>query len=270
MTDDSNQTASRTSPSGDFAARQGVALVTGGSGGIGRAICRVLAERGSHVALSYHRNEESAADVARQLRTFGVQAEYERVDHSDVAASGQWVAGAAERFGGIHTVVHAAGPLVRQLHLSRVEPAVMQQHLLDEAGAFFGVIQPALPWLRASGGSVVAVTTAANHRFPVRDGLSAGPKAAIESMIRGLAAEEGRFGVRANSVGPGMLADGMAQRLQAAGDLDNAALEAARQVIPLPRFGSAVDIAEAVCFLASDRAGYISGQHLNVDGGYSV
>ena len=68
--------------------------------------------------------------------------------------------------------------------------------------------------------------------------------------------------MRANSVGPGMLTDGMAQRLRASGDLDDGALDAARANIPLRSFGSAADIAEAVCFLASDRAGYISGQHL--------
>ena len=76
--------------------------------------------------------------------------------------------------------------------------------------------------------------------------------------------------MRANTVGPGMLTDGMAQRLMASGDLDERALEAARANIPLRSFGSAADIAEAVCFLASDRAGYISGQHLAVDGGYTV
>jgi len=104
----------------------------------------------------------------------------------------------------------------------------------------------------------------------VRDGLSTVPKAAVEAAVRGLAAEEGRFGVRANTVGPGMLTDGMARRLMASGDLDERALDAARASIPMRSFGTAADIAEAVCFLASDRAGYISGQHLAVDGGYTV
>ena len=104
----------------------------------------------------------------------------------------------------------------------------------------------------------------------MRDGLSAVPKAAVELLVRGLAVEEGRFGVRANCVGPGMLEDGMAATLIESGDLDDAALDAARANIPLRSFGTARDIAEAVCFLASDRAAFITGQTLNVDGGFSA
>ena len=99
----------------------------------------------------------------------------------------------------------------------------------------FNLVHPALPHLCASAGNIVAVTTAATDRFPVRDGLSSAPKGAVEALSRALAAEEGRFGVRVNCVGPGMLTDGMAERLMSSGDLDERALEVARNNIPLRR-----------------------------------
>ncbi len=254
----------------DFAGRRGAALVTGGTGGIGAAICRLLAHRGSAVAFTYRSNVDVAEALTRELTDVGVGAVAVPVDLADEPAAAAVVAEVQGAFGGLHTLVHAAGPHVPQIHLSRVTPAQYRAQIEAEAVGFFNVVHPALGALREARGSIVAVTTAATRRYPVRDGLSSGTKGAVEQVVLALAAEEGRFGVRANCVGPGMLTDGMAARLMASGDLDDAALEVTRRNIPLRTFGDALDIAEAVCFLASDRADFISGQMLDVDGGYGI
>ncbi|MCR6030111.1 SDR family oxidoreductase [Nocardioides sp. zg-579] len=241
-----------------------VALVTGGTGAIGSAVVRSLVSRGSHVAFTWRSDAAKAAALEAEL---GGQATGVRLDLTDPAAAVSAVAHVVEAHGGLDTLVYASGPFVPFKYVSQTSAREFADFLARDAGAFFNVLEPALPHIREAKGSIVAVATTALSRVIVRDGLSAAPKGAIEGILRTLAVEEGRFGVRANLVGVGMTSVGMATELLESGAFTE---QQAVSGIPLRRFATAEDVAEAVAFLASAKAGFISGQTLNVDGGYSA
>jgi 3-oxoacyl-[acyl-carrier protein] reductase len=249
---------------------QGGAFVAGGSGGIGRAICKQLAEAGCDVALTYRNGRERAEETAALVRAAGRKAVLLQVDLRDEKAVARAVDETALDFGALHTAIYAAGPYIHMRHISRIEPALFRDTMEQDAFGCFNLIHAALPHLRSAKGSFVALATPALRRYAVKDVLSVAPKAAIEALVRGVAAEEGRFGIRANGVGVGVIEDGMYHALVETGDFDQRFLEASRQNMALRRLGTADEIAEAVVFLASARARWITGQTLMVDGGYAL
>jgi NAD(P)-dependent dehydrogenase (short-subunit alcohol dehydrogenase family) len=248
----------------------GCALVVGGSGGVGQAICEALARRGSDVAVAYRENRSAAEAVVRGVEACGRRATSHALDVRDEAAARAVVTAVSEAHGQMHTIVHAAGSKIDQPYVSQVDAAAWRDVFDADVHGFFHVMQAGLPELRRSRGSFVFISSAGIARHPPGDVLSVAPKAAVEALVRALAREEGRFGVRANSVALGIIEAGMFPELVARGELDPRYLAAAKRNIALGRFGTASEVGETVAFLASKAAGYITGQTLCVDGGYSV
>ncbi len=248
----------------------GCAVVIGGSGGIGRSVAIHLARHGCDVALNYFSGPARAEETAALVRGAGREVHVAKVDLRDEAVVREFIDDAAEHFGGVHTAIYAAGPYIPMRFVSRQPSSAFREVMEHDAFGCYHLIQAALPHLRTSKGSFTAIVTPAIRRYASKDILSAAPKAAIEQLVKAVAAEEGRFGVRANAVGVGVITDGLYHTLVERGDFDERFREASRQAKALKRLGTADEVAEGVVFLASHRARWITGQTLMVDGGYAL
>jgi 3-oxoacyl-[acyl-carrier protein] reductase len=193
-----------------------LALIAGGSGGIGAAVCEALAREGFDVALTYHRNADAAALTAKAVRSHGGEASIHQLDLTR-AADVQELVGSLTR---LDSVIYAAGPQIPMRYTGAIDQDVFAEQLTRDAVACFNLLRPAIEPLRATQGTVVCLVTTALRRYATRDLLSAAPKAAVEQIARAIAAEEGKYGVRANCVGVGVIEAGLWDDLLSSGDYD--------------------------------------------------
>lgn len=249
---------------------KGVALVVGGSGGIGSAVARGFAARGVPLAITYRNNGAAAEEVAEDIRAAGRTCSVHGLSLGDLESVAGCLDALEEEHGSIHTIVHAAGTHIDQPYVSKVTPEQWRNTMDWDVNGFFHVVHAALPLLRRSQGSIVFISSAGLKRVPPGDVLSVAPKGAIEALVRAIAREEGRYGIRANNVAVGVVDAGMFPKLVERGELSQEWIDAAMKNTPLRRFGTPQEIADAAVFLASSRAKYITGQTLFVDGGYTL
>ena len=250
---------------------EGAAFIFGGSGGIGQGVAREFANAGSAVAVGYRSKAETAEKLADAIRSDGGRASAHQVDVTDAAQVKAALDAAIAEHGRIHTIVWGAGPLVNQLHISEMTQEDWRRAIEVEVMGFFNAVQASLPHFRESGGgSYVTLGSAGDARWPDRDGLSVAPKAANESLVKGIAREEGRHNIRANSVLVGVIEAGMFLELLEQGQFDQKWVDETQKMLAIKRWGKAADIGRAAVFFASNDASYITGQQLNVSGGYGV
>ncbi len=249
----------------------GAALIVGGSGGIGRHVALEFARAGTDVAITYNSNHKAAEETAATIRGLGRKASIHALNVSDNDRVVAAVDEAAKEHGRLHTVVYGAAPLTEQIYISEVTMERWLKSVDQEINGFFRIVHTTLPLLRKwGGGSYVHLGSGGDLWWPERDGMSVIPKAANEAVIRGLSREEGRYGIRANTVLIGVIEAGMFLELTRQGVFDEKWVQEVQKNLGIKRWGKPEEIGYAAVFLASNKALYITGQQIAVAGGFGV
>lgn len=241
-----------------------IAIVTGGSRGIGRATSIALAEAGARVLVNYHSNEEAASETLRLLEEAGGQGELLGFDVSDPDSVEAAIKGAVTRHGRIDILVNNAGISIDQLLLRVSVKDLETTWATNVNGALFCAKACIRPMMKNRWGRIINVSSVVAESGNAGQVVYSASKAALLGVTRTLAREYASRGITVNAIAPGFIETDMTA------DLPDAARQAIVDQTPLGRIGSPEEVAAAVVFLASNEASYITGQVVRVNGGMHV
>ena len=238
-----------------------VALITGASRGIGRAIAHRFAQEGAHVAFTYLSSVDKGEALAAELAAYGITAKGYRSDASDFNAAEALATQVLADFGSLDILINNAG-ITRDGLLMRMSEEQWDTVITVNLKSVFNLTKAVIkPMMKAKAGSIINLTSVVGIRGNAGQANYAASKAGIIGFTKSVALELGSRNIRSNAVAPGFIETEMT------GDLNEKAIEAWKQSIPLRRGGQPDEVADACLFLASDLSRYITGQVLQVDGG---
>jgi 3-oxoacyl-[acyl-carrier protein] reductase len=237
------------------------AVVTGGSRGIGRAIALRLATQGADVAFSYKGNEAAAKENAAAIEGLGRRGLPVQADVSQPEAADALVKAAIDAFGKVDILVNNAG-ITRDDLIMRMSVEAFREVLETNLfGAFYATKAVTRPMLKAKGGRIINITSVSGQAGQTGQANYSAAKAGLIGLTKATARELASRGITCNAVAPGFVLTELTK------DLPEALMAEITARTPLGRFGTTEEIANAVAFLASDEAAFITGQVLAVDGG---
>lgn len=242
-----------------------VAIVTGGSRGIGEAIALRLAESGAHIAFSYVSSDEKANLLKEKLIALGVKAKAYKSNAANYSECETMVNDVLKEFGGIHILVNNAG-ISRDNLLLRMTPEQWDEVMATNLKSVFNMTKQVIrTMMKARSGSIINMSSIIGIRGNAGQASYAASKAGIIGFTKSIAAELGSRNIRCNAIAPGFIETDMTHYLKE-GDASKLFLEK----IPLGRFGSAEEVANVTLFLASEMSSYITGQVISTCGGLNM